>query len=196
MMKVFNSICTGRVGVGAWYRPLSVFSISFFFSVCSMTMILCDFSLKCYCTNFGKIWWYLVWTQGYWPWLNTHFKNKCNFWSNPHKMEITLFLLQCMILGIKLSFIAIIQTEWRINSSEVNVTARNYDMLHFAESVLFARLRTGLLCSSDQKFIFIIKLTNIDQETSKVEGAKLFLFYYYSAPKYRAKHCKKYYMQG
>ena len=119
MMKVFNSICTGRVGVGAWYRPLSVFSISFFFSVCSMTMILCDFSLKCYCTNFGKIWWYLVWTQGYWPWLNTHFKNKCNFWSNPHKMEITLFLLQCMILGIKLSFIAIIQTEWRINSSEV-----------------------------------------------------------------------------
>ena len=77
-----------------------------------------------------------------------------------------------------------------------DVTARNYDMLHFAESVLFARLRTGLLCSSDQKFIFIIKLTNIDQETSKVEGAKLFLFYYYSAPKYRVKHCKKYYMQG
>ena len=58
-------------------------------------------------------------------------------------------------------------------------------MLHFAESVLFARLRTGLLCSSDQKFIFIIKLTNIDQETSKVEGAKSALPQYYTASKYR-----------
>ena len=44
--------------------------------------------------------------------------------------------------------------------------------------------------------MFIIKLTNIDQETSKVDGAKSFLFYYYSAPKYRVKNCKKYYMQG
>ena len=34
-------------------------------------------------------------------------------------------------------------------------------------------------------FIFIIKLTNIDQETSKVEGAKSALPQYYRAPKYR-----------
>ena len=33
-------------------------------------------------------------------------------------------------------------------------------------------------------FIFIIKLTNIDQETSKVEGAKSALPQYYRAPKY------------
>ena len=34
-------------------------------------------------------------------------------------------------------------------------------------------------------FIFIIKLTNIDQETSKVEGAKSALPQYYTASKYR-----------
>ena len=34
-------------------------------------------------------------------------------------------------------------------------------------------------------FIFIIKLINIDQETSKVEGAKSALPQYYRAPKYR-----------
>ena len=33
--------------------------------------------------------------------------------------------------------------------------------------------------------MFIIKLTNIDQETSKVEGAKSSLPQYYRAPKYR-----------
>ena len=32
-------------------------------------------------------------------------------------------------------------------------------------------------------FIFTIKLTNTDQETSKVEGAKLVLPHYYRAPK-------------
>ena len=147
MMKVFNSICTGRVGVGAWYRPLSVFSILFFFSVCSMTMILCDFSLKPYCTHFGTLWWYLVWTQSYWPWLNTHFKNKCNFWSNPHKMEITLHFIFTSVYNSRYqTFIHSNNTDWMTYQLFwSDVTARNYDMLHFAESVPFAR--TGLLCS-------------------------------------------------
>ena len=104
IIKVFNSICTGRVGLGARYRPISVFSISFLFSICSMTMILCVFSLKTYGTHFGEIWWYLVWTQSCCPWLNTHFKNKCNLWLNSHEMEITLFLLQFMIIGTKFCF--------------------------------------------------------------------------------------------
>ena len=34
-------------------------------------------------------------------------------------------------------------------------------------------------------FIYIIKLTNIDHKTSKVEGAKSALPQYYRAPKYR-----------
>ena len=120
MIKVFNSTCTSRLGVGEWYRPVSVFSISFF-CVCSMNMVLCDFSLKPYCTYFGKIWWYLVWTQGYWHWLNNHFKNKCNFWSNPIKWKSLYFYFSewMQVANFASTFVAIIQIQCPINSFEV-----------------------------------------------------------------------------
>ena len=149
-------------------------------------MILRDFSLKPYCTHFGKIWWYLVWSQSYWPWISTHFKDKCNVWSNPHKMDVTLFLLQYMIIGTKLCInIHSNNTDWMTYQlSWSDVTARNYDTLNFRNVYLLKDWEQAYRVHKTKMFIFIIKLTNIDQETSKVEGAKSALPQYYRAPKY------------
>ena len=94
-----------RLALSSWntwfeIRPFALL-LTNFFSVSSITMttlILCDYPLKPYCTHFGKIWWYLVRTQSYWPWLDTHIQEKCNLLSNPSKMEkIICNVLLCMI---------------------------------------------------------------------------------------------------
>ena len=138
-------------------QPPFSFFCTIFFSVCSMTMILYDFSLKPYCTHFGKIWWYLVWTQSYWSWFNTHFKNKCNFWSNPRKMEITLFLLQCMVKGTKLCFnIHSNNTDWMTYQLFwSDFTTRNYDMLNFSECCTFWETENRPIVFIRPKYLYL-----------------------------------------
>ena len=96
-------------------------------------------------------------SRSYWPWLNTQFKDKCNFWANPHKMEITLFLLQCMIIGTKLCFhIHSNNTDWmRYQLFWSDITARNYDMLNFLECCTFCKAENRPIVFIKPKYLYL-----------------------------------------